>query len=104
MPVNRRIQDITDKRRLAATADSRNDSQDTKRELYIDILKVMLKSAFNANVICPVTFFPGDTLTGSCQILESKRLFNGSCRHLRPDLALENDLPAIDTGQRAHVD
>lgn len=56
MPVNCRIQNITDKRGFAAAADSGNDSQDSKRELYIDILKVMLKSAFNANVICPVTF------------------------------------------------
>ena len=71
--VHSRIQDVPDKRRLAAAADSGDDSQHTERELDVDILEVMLHSSLHRDGIMPRAFLPYQTRATAREILESER-------------------------------
>ena len=98
-----RVEDISNKRRFARTADAGYHGERPERELHCDILEVVLHGAFHADVVVPRAFGANVTLTGTVNILQRERL-RGFLGSLCPEPALIDDLSPVHAGKRAHVD
>ena len=103
MAQQRRVENVSYKRRFTRTADAGYHGERPERELHGDILEVVLHRAFHADIIVPRAFGANVAFPGAVNVLKCERL-RGFLRSLCPELALIDDLPAVNSGKRPHID
>ena len=103
MPVQCRIQYVSDKRGLAGAGDSRHYGQGPEREADIYILEVVLHGSLDRYRIGPGADAAGIAGAAAGQILQRQGL--RMCRRVRTvcETALEHHLAALATGKGAHI-
>ena len=101
--INCRVQYISDKWRLTASADSSDNRKDSQRESYINILEVVLHRTLNGNGIIPISLLPYISLTQASKVLESQR--PGIYRRIGvfTQSSLIYDLSAVHTCLRSYI-